>query len=201
MAAAFTPRQLDAIAELLNLGCGRAARALNELSGIPVALSAPVVVTLPRDRLGLELERVSGDRVIAIEQQATGIFNALSLLVFSDSAKPVLARALASGLYDPTEIPDATEEMLIELGNMLLNAVFSALTDLFRIRLDTSLPVFIETTATELDQRFVNAGDEVLVAEVLCALPEIRVSGMLLLVLAVESLHDFHAAVAALAAE
>lgn len=195
----FTSVQLDALTELVNIGCGRAAGSLSVMTGTQILLSVPRVKSLHHTTLAAEIRELTGDEIMAIEQEAHGAFEAHGLLIFPESAKPLLVRALVRGLLDPDSITDLSEETLIEFGNIFLNAVIGVLAEQLNARLVTSLPSLLVTNADRLVARFLEPKREILLIEVQCRLSAIEVAGYFVLLLEIGSLKAFRDALTRLA--
>jgi len=82
----LTELQQDAIIELLNIGMSRAASALSQMVGEEVYVSIPSVDLLSRHEVAVLIMEKNSERIIAVQQQFSGLFwGDAMLLVVTDS--------------------------------------------------------------------------------------------------------------------
>ncbi len=137
---AMTDGERDALAELLNSGVVRAASALCELIDTRVCLTVPKISFCT----GGSLQRV---RTIADRRSSTlicqdfsGEIDGRATLVF-DGASGVTLASLLAGYGGPAmQLDVELGGILLEAGNMILNGVMSALTQLLGATLQYSVP-------------------------------------------------------------
>ena len=135
----------DALTEIFNIGVGLAADALYQLTGEHVPLSVPVVA-LTSYANARQLYADRDQPVYAIGQTYQGVFNTDAVLVFAQESCASLVRMMAGADLAPQEMAEMVQDALSELGNIILNAVMSALADALGLHLEGSLP-----TVTALD--------------------------------------------------
>lgn len=143
--------QLDALAEIFNIGVGRAAASLSQIVRDEVELSAPQVVFLTpegvRDRLFVsELDQLS-----LVAQDFTGPFDARAMLVFPEKNALVIVSHMLEGMVEPEHLSEFEQEAMCEVGNIILNACISALADMFDIAFEGSLPQYRYAERKTLD--------------------------------------------------
>lgn len=143
-----TDRQLDTLKEVINIGVGKAAAALNEMVKHRVRLEVPFVKVLSPLQFKTEMEDL-GDRMLtAVKIGFQGPFSGTAALVISheNAAKliNVLSGAAAVGV-GPTGA-----ETLREVGNIVINGVMGSLGNILKQHLTYSLPLYAENTIKEI---------------------------------------------------
>ena len=86
----LTVAQQDALIELLNIGFGRAAASLSELTGHRVILEVPRVTIHPVDEITEALERVIRTDVASVHQIFTGPVAGDALLILDQGGAAML---------------------------------------------------------------------------------------------------------------
>ena len=116
----LTQTQHDALVELLNIGFGRAAAALSELTGHRVLLEVPQVSVHAIDELNKALRPVLNDQVASVHQIFSGPVAGDALLILDHSAAGMLKELLTSEPPLPLPFDASAREVLTEVGNILL---------------------------------------------------------------------------------
>ncbi len=88
--------QHDALVELLNIGFGRAAASLSQLTGHRVLLDVPHVTLHEIDEVGEALERVIQGHVASVHQIFTGPVAGDALLILDESGAAILKELLTN---------------------------------------------------------------------------------------------------------
>jgi chemotaxis protein CheC len=179
--------ELDALTEIFNIGVGVAADALFQLTGEHVPLSVPVV-----ELTSLENARQHyADRahqLCAISQTYDGAFRTDAILMFPQESSPALVRMMAGNELAQAQLAEVMNDAMAELGNIVLNAVISALANTLEIKLEGTLPVVEEMRTENL---FAGTGSEgsdvVLVLMIDFLLSPQQVSGFLAFLMSAES--------------
>ena len=139
----------DALTEIFNIGVGLAANALYELTGEHVPLSVPQVALISY----AHVRQHYADRdhsVVAVRQTYTGMFATEAVLVFPQENSLALVRMMVGPELAHDQLAELSPDALSELGNIVLNAVMSALADALDLRLEGSLPTFSAVLAGTL---------------------------------------------------
>ena len=138
----LTELQRDALAEIFNIGVGRAASSLSLVVGEEVVMSAPTI-TLCRPEeaesvlIGAEFRQFS-----MVSQEFSGSFDSRAMPVFPESNALEIVRLMAGAAnLSLEELSEFEQEAMSEVGNIILNACMSALADMFRVELEGSLPM------------------------------------------------------------
>src|SRR6186997_662446 len=136
----LTAAQQDALVELLNIGFGRAAAALSQLTGHRVLLDVPQVTLHPIDEVGDTLGRVVRGHVASVHQIFTGPVGGDALLILDESGASILKELLTNEPALPLSIDASAREVITEVGNILLNACLGTFGNLLKVRVSFSVP-------------------------------------------------------------
>src|SRR5688572_2392250 len=136
----LTGLQEDALVELLNIGFGRAAASLSQLTGHRVLLEVPHVTIHPVDELSESLERVIRTDVASVHQIFSGPVAGDALLILDQSGASMLKELLTNEPALPLSIDASAREVLTEVGNILLNACLGTFGNLLKVQVTFSVP-------------------------------------------------------------
>lgn len=131
---------LDALAEVFNVGAGRAAASLSEIVGDEVKLSVPSIEIKKTDEVDASIMTHSNMKFGVVSQHFSGPFDAQALLLFTESHALEIVRDMMGSQMSIEELAEFEQEAMCELGNIILNACLSAMADMLHISLDSSLP-------------------------------------------------------------
>ena len=116
----LSPAQEDALKELLNIGFGRAASALSQLTGHRVLLEVPAVSIHPLTELKNALGAVVTDEIASVHQIFSGSVAGDALLILNHQAAGILKQLLTDEPPLPLHVDASAREVLTEVGNILL---------------------------------------------------------------------------------
>jgi chemotaxis protein CheC len=136
----LTPVQHDALIELLNIGFGRAAASLSELTGHRVLLDVPQVSIHPIAELNRALQPLLNDEVASVHQIFSGPVAGDALLLLDYRAAGMLKELLTSEPALPLPIDATAREVLTEVGNILLNACLGTFGNILHVQVSFSVP-------------------------------------------------------------
>lgn len=187
----LTAVQEDALVELLNIGFGRAAASLSQLTGHRVLLEVPHVTIHPVDELSEALERVIQTEVASVHQIFSGPVAGDALLILDQSGASMLKELLTNEPALPLSIDASAREVLTEVGNILLNACLGTFGNLLKVQVTFSVPQLnLESLGAILESLRVNQEGVkyALVVHAGFKLRDTEVRGYLVIVLSVASL-------------
>ena len=136
----LTAAQQDALVELLNIGFGRAAASLSQLTGHRVLLDVPQVSLHAIDEVGDALERTITGHVASVHQIFTGPVAGDALLVLDHQGASRLKELLTDEPALPLAIDASAREVLTEVGNILLNACLGTFGNILKVQVSFSVP-------------------------------------------------------------
>jgi chemotaxis protein CheC len=187
----LTPLQEDALIELLNIGFGRAASSLSQLTGHRVLLEVPHVTIHPVEELSASLEKVIHSEVASVHQIFSGPVAGDALLILDQSGASMLKELLTNEPALPLSIDASAREVLTEVGNILLNACLGTFGNLLKVQVTFSVPQLnLESLGAILESLRVNQEGVkyALVVHAGFKLRDAEVRGYLVIVLSVASL-------------
>ncbi len=135
---ALSDEQYDALREIANIGMGKASSALADLIGTTILISVPQAVCVPISNLQGVLR--DPEQVTAgIYLQVTGEVAGHATFIFEVGSAHRLAGTLL-GLPE-VALDEVTASALMEIGNIMLSAYLTAISDFTGLQLLPSPPV------------------------------------------------------------
>lgn len=134
--------EIDALTEFFNLGLGRAASTLNELSGQEIDLHTPNIEFCPTKDILKHVTQSTGELLISIKLEFDGVIYGDSFLIFPEKEGLKLVGIILGEDTPDDKRAEYLEDTLSELGNIILNACLSSFCDTLHFTLDNGLPVF-----------------------------------------------------------
>jgi chemotaxis protein CheC len=183
--------QQDALIELLNIGFGRAASALSQLTGHRVLLDVPQVSVHPIEELNNALRSKLDDQVASVHQIFSGPVGGDALLILNHSAAGMLKELLTNEPPLPLPLDASAREVLTEVGNILLNACLGTFGNILQVQVSFSVPhLNLDTLHDVMRSLLVNREGlrYALVVHAGFKLRDAEVKGYLVIVLSVASL-------------
>jgi len=187
----LTAAQQDALVELLNIGFGRAAASLSQLTGHRVLLDVPQVSLHAIDEVGDALERTVTGHVASVHQIFTGPVGGDALLILDESGAAILKELLTSEPALPLSIDASAREVITEVGNILLNACLGTFGNLLKVQVSFSVPHLSIANVAGLLESLLISHQGIRYALIVHAgfrLRDTQVTGYLMIVLSVASL-------------
>ena len=187
----LTTTQQDALIELLNIGFGRAAASLSELTGHRVLLEVPQVSVHPIGELASTLRPVLEDQVASVHQIFSGPVSGDALLILDYKAAGMLKELLTDEAPLPLPLDASAREVLTEVGNILLNACLGTFGNLLQVQVSFSVPQLNLDSLSEILRSLMVNREGLrygLVVHAGFRLRDAEVTGYLVIVLSVASL-------------
>jgi len=132
--------QQDALIELVNIGVGRAAASLSDLTAARVELSVPSVIICDLEGLEAHVEASREPFETLICQDFKGGLSGLAVLAFPRTSALKFAQLLGNLAAVPDERDLDLRGILMEVGNIVLNAVLGCLGNITGARLSCAVP-------------------------------------------------------------
>jgi chemotaxis protein CheC len=136
----LSPAQQDALTELINIGYGRAAAALSELTGRRIVLDVPKVAVFPIQKITGALSEVMVGEVASIHQVFSGPVAGNALLLLDHDAAVMLNSLILDEEATGGRLHAAAREALTEVGNIVLNACLGVFGNLLQVQVTFSVP-------------------------------------------------------------
>jgi len=181
--------QRDALVEIFNIGVGQAASSLSQIVGEPIMLSVPLLELLPGGHQAEAIGTiVRSQRVCAVSQDFSGDMDARAFLFFPEGKTREIVRRMVGESVSAAELSEMEQEALSEIGNIILNACFSSLSDLLHTRFSSSLPAYHLGMVGEVLPTRKDAEEELLLLlHIDFSLPSNEIHGYLVFLLTVPS--------------
>lgn len=187
----LTAVQEDALGELLNIGFGRAAASLSQLTGHRVLLDVPTITIQPIEEVGDALERLVQGHVASVHQIFSGSVGGAALLILDESGASMLTELLTNEPTLPLSIDASAREVITEVGNILLNACLGTFGNLLKVQVSFSVPHLEIDNVVAILQSLIVAHQGLryaLIVHTGFRLRDTAVTGYLMIVLSVASL-------------
>lgn len=136
----LTVAQKDALTELINIGYGRAAGALSELTGYRITLEVPKVSMHEISEIAPLLDKFVAGEVASVNQMFTGPISGNAMLLLDEKSAVVLSQLLTDDRAPAREFDASAREIITEVGNILLNACLGVFGNLLRVHVSFAVP-------------------------------------------------------------
>jgi len=147
----LSTRQLDALQELVNIGIGQAAGVLNDMIDSPIRLQIPYLQILSPIDVQEELElHLNGEQIAAVQLKFTGSFGGIAQLVFPTNSAAMLVTMLTGEEVGTHDLDSVKIGTLSEVGNIVINGVMGAISNVLQQRMNYSIPTYSEGTIASL---------------------------------------------------
>lgn len=125
---------------MINIGYGRAAAALCDLTGERITLEVPKVDVYFIEELRSALLEVFKGEVWSVHQVFSGLLNGHALLLADEKAAHTLTKLILRGESYEGKERAAAEEVLSEVGNIVLHGALGTCGDLLEMQVSFSVP-------------------------------------------------------------
>jgi len=185
--AELTSIEQDALIEICNIGVSQAARQLSSILQDEIQISVPEVSVVDYHSLADTLNLEADSKVSCVTQQLTGSLRGQATLLFHNTESHYLINALLGHVSQVSSIKpnDFDHEAVSEVGNIIISACISAISNLLSEKVGFSMPSYQEGEAMAVFQQACQQeGDDVMVTIVVSTLLKAAkrdVNGMLIL--------------------
>ncbi|MGC8865862.1 MAG: chemotaxis protein CheC [Bacteroidales bacterium] len=156
----LTNTQKDNLTELINIGFSRAAAALSELTGDRILLEVPKVNVVPVNELSKRLSPMADGEVTTVHQLFAGEVSGDAMLILNRQGALLLTDLLTeseTGTY--TDFSSTVKEVLLEVGNIILNSCLGMFGNLLKVHFTFSVPE-LHINAIEEMLKTLDAGEK-----------------------------------------
>lgn len=194
----LTPMQIDALTEIINIGIGRAASSLSEIIGSHILLNVPQLELLPFDELPRLADKLGSSPVSSITQGFSGDFAGSAALLFPPESAVRLVSLLTGEEISQSVLDTLRSGTLMEIGNIVINAILGTIGNILACRLHFSLPQYhdrnLVTELVEPDIRRECRGF-ILLAEANFVIKTLAISGFIILIFRIDSMESLITAI------
>ncbi|WP_421908801.1 chemotaxis protein CheC [Methanolacinia petrolearia] len=185
-----SPEDFDTLTEIMNIGVGKVASLLNEITASHIRLSVPQVQIININDIGSQ-DLVPENEICAqVRLDFSGPFSGTSVLVFPSGSAAALVMAITDEKPDTPELDLIRAETLKEVGNLFINGVMGSIGNFLREHISYSLPDYYEDKIEVLkDFKETTNNENVLLTTTNFYVENINVTGIIFLMLEIESLN------------
>ena len=142
--------QKDALAEIFNIGVGQAANSLSQIVGETIAPSIPTITILHSNDADAISAITHKPRISVVSQDFTGGIDARAFLIFPEGKTREIVRRMIGESADADGGGEMEQEVLSEIGNIILNSCMSSLSETLQTSFYCSIPVCHQGFADEI---------------------------------------------------
>lgn len=191
--------QLDILSEIVNIGVGRSAASLSELIGARIELQAPEVRLCSTEDHRTWRSAVAHESSTLIVQNFRGPVSGKAGLLFDERSSLLLAQLLAELDEPPDDLDIEMSGTLLEVGNIVLNAVLGSLSNQMHAELSYSIPMIVAGRDVADNGEILTADgvtSDLLLADIEFGVAEHAVHGSIVIAFALGSVEELLASVA-----
>ena len=138
----LSPLEIDALTEIINIGVGRAASSLNDITGAHIQLKVPRIELFPLEKLTELLGRLGHTNVSTVIQTFKGEFTGSAALLFPPESTLRLMSALTNETVKTADLDSESRGILMEIGNIVINCILGTMANILECSMDFSLPQY-----------------------------------------------------------
>ncbi|MEW6004684.1 MAG: chemotaxis protein CheC [Stygiobacter sp.] len=186
--------QKDSITELINISFSKAAASLSELTGHRVLLSVPEIEILKIDDIETALSKYISGEISTVHQIFNGAISGDALLLLDKQSAKLLANLLVEDTNYSKDFDISAQEVIVEVGNILLNACLGVFGNLLKVQFKFSVPILHVQSLENMLKSIVLEKEELRYAMIVFMefkLRDSNIKGFLIIVLGVTSLDKF----------
>lgn len=184
--------QKEALLELLNIGVNESTNILSEILNVEIDLQIPSIKIISADKLIEELQEVGKENYSAVNMEFRNSFSGVSQLVFSQDSANKLVDVFTRQVLGNGDFDEIKAGALIEIGNIILNAILATFSNALEHEFQFYVPVFFENYKKEFfEQREKYIGEVVLLGKTLFNIEQYHISGDIILYFNIKSFSYF----------
>jgi len=187
----LTSEQTDALTELINIGVGRAANVLNELTESHIVLKVPSIKLYSFDQLDKLNDRFGDLPLAAVMQNFSGEYEGRAALLFPTESALDLVEGITGEIPEADDIDAIQSATLCELGNIVINALLGTISNILEGNLQFDLSEYRQDKIQGLIpvENRENTEGFVLLSEVHFQIEKLDINGHIILTFDVENLN------------
>lgn len=190
---------MDTLRELINIGIGRAAGTLNELTRNRVILEVPVVELIHIKDLENHVASFNGAPTSAVMIDFNGYISGSTAMVFNTRGATALVYAITGEEFENPELDVMMTETLKEVGNICINGVMGSIGNILHERITYTPPRYEEGTVPNLFTQETNNGQMlIIIVNTRFLVSKIDVDGYIMMLFEFSSLENIFKKIAEL---
>lgn len=192
MEVVLTELQRETIKELMNIGVNESTNILSSMLNVQIELNVPFVKFIKSEDLLNELSELGSQNLSAVNMEFRNSFSGTSQLVFTQESANKLVQVFTREVLKSEEFDEIKAGALVEIGNIILNAVLATFSNFFKHEFDFFVPEYFENYKKEFYEKIDNYIDDVvLLGHTLFTIEEYQISGDIILYLNIKSFNYF----------
>ena len=184
--------ETDALTELFNVGLHRAAASLSEITGQRIIVDMPKLVICEVSEIEPRLSDLINAEIATVHQIFGGAVAGDAVLLIEHEKAAALARLMTAGeAASGGRLDQSAQEVLVEIGNIVLGACLSGFGDMLQMPVSFSMPrIHIESLRNILSSIRLGTGEAQMAVIVATRfrLSELAVDGYLIVAVGAQSL-------------
>ncbi|EOQ89022.1 CheC-like family protein [Leptospira yanagawae serovar Saopaulo str. Sao Paulo = ATCC 700523] len=138
----LTELERDSLCELFNISLGSAAKLMSEMIADEILLTVPTLKLITKSE-ARNFENLSKQEVCTVEQKFVGdIGKGSAFLLFHKSSSLEIVKMMMKDYVALNEVSQFEKDALVEIGNIILNAILSNLAKMSNYHIETNVPEF-----------------------------------------------------------
>lgn len=159
----ITEDQKDGLAEVINIGVGRAADSLNRMLGTRIEMSPPLVRLLAHDELDNTIApEMFGADICCTYISFDGVIVGKAAFALPMPDAMNLVSVLTDEPRHSPELDAVMTDAIKEVGNVIINNVMGSVADFLKDTVDFTLPGYAKGTAGDVLKIFAPSKEEVI---------------------------------------
>lgn len=144
--------QQDALIEICNIGMSKAAKQLSTLLGSSIDISIPKVVLSTIDSISEGVQFEPGRELAYVYQDLSDTVDGRALLIFRRDQTKMLTQSIIGNVpnLSEEEIRACEHEAMIEIGNIIVSACISAISNMLSTPIRLNVPDYKEDSIEKL---------------------------------------------------
>lgn len=137
----LSAKQIDTITEIINIGVGKGSASLSQMIDGEILLNVPYVNVITFSDVLEEITKLGGgDSVHSVEMRFSGEYDGSANVILPGESSKQLASLLIHEDPDSEAIEEMKDGLMIEVGNIILNAIMGSFGNILDAPLDYHMP-------------------------------------------------------------
>ena len=187
----FTPLEIDTLTEIINIGIGRAASALNDITGSHIILKVPSIALVLLDALPKTFQHLENGLISSVIQSFQGDFTGSAALLFPPESAARLVSVITNEEITAANLDTVRSGTLMEIGNIIINSLLGTMCNIFECSLNFSLPEYRDANGlTDLiasSPTLCGEAGMIMLVETTFLIKTLSISGYILVIFRLES--------------
>ncbi len=140
----LTDKESDILKELINIGVGKAAGVLNQITGLHIILHVPTLKITPMSEVAHHPEEGDASDLAAVYLGFEGNFSGKAGLLFPTDSAALLVSLLTGEDSIDADLDSLRVGTLTEIGNIVINGVMGSIGNVLKQHLIYTTPTYLE---------------------------------------------------------